>query len=67
MIIVWEKEKVQVSDIKEIDDRILFFLRQSDREVKDLIHLIGQDREWVIDRIRYLLECEKLSISLRLY
>ncbi len=53
MIIVWEKRK-------EIDDRILFFLRQSDREVKDLIHLIGQDREWVIDRIRYLLECEKI-------
>ena len=55
-----KKKKVQVSDIKEIDDRILFFLRQSDREVKDLIHLIGQDREWVIDRIRYLLECEKI-------
>lgn len=55
-----KKKKMTITDKKETDDKILSFLQQSDREVKDLIRLTEQNREWVIDRIRYLLECEKI-------
>lgn len=55
-----KKKKRKTADKESTDEKILSLLKESDREVKELIHLTGEDREWIIDRIRYLLEANKI-------
>lgn len=55
-----EKKKHTRSDKKRIDEQVLNLISHSDLEVRDLILRIGENRETVTDRVRYLLECEKI-------
>lgn len=55
-----KKKGASASDKQKTDEKILAFLGQSDREVKELVHLVEEEREWVIGRIRYLLEEKKI-------
>lgn len=55
-----KKKKRKTADKESTDEKILSLLKESDREVKELIHLTGEERKWIIDRIRYLLEANKI-------
>ena len=55
-----KKRIVKNSDKRDIDQKILTQLQQNDLELKELIHLVEEKRETVVERIRYLLETEKI-------
>ncbi|MDE6451037.1 MAG: RecQ family zinc-binding domain-containing protein, partial [Odoribacter sp.] len=57
---IGKKKRLKTADKKSTDEKILSLLKESDKEVKELIYLTGEDREWVIDRIRCLLEEKKI-------
>lgn len=48
-------------DKKKVDEKIIAILQQSDKEVRDLIDQIEEERELVTNRVRYLLECGKIT------
>lgn len=54
------KKRPEFSDKRRIDEKILSFLQRSDLEAGDLIRQIGEEREVVINRIRFLLESGKI-------
>lgn len=55
-----EKKRIGKSEQKATDQKIMALLQQGNRELRELILLTGEEREWVVGRIRYLLETEKI-------
>ena len=55
-----EKKRMGKSEQQATDQKIMALLQQGNRELRELILLTGEEREWVVGRIRYLLETEKI-------
>lgn len=55
-----QHKKVNLKDIRKIDANILAILEKQDCEIRELTDQIEAGREWVIERVRYLLEEGKI-------
>lgn len=55
-----QKKEKRIPGKKNLDHRILSVLEERDRELKELLYQIDDEREAITDRIRFLLETGKI-------